>query len=117
MLYRLIVIESSKQANAASIQHLCVSQKIRKADLPWWPCETFSGVLSHACTVRSTSIDLSPTSQITEYYGILQNITVDYGGLRLQWITVDYVGLRHNLELRNNYSVNYKLHYDRTKNP
>jgi hypothetical protein len=52
----------------------------------WWPCETFSLVLSHACAVQSTSISLSPTSQITEYYG-----GYDYDGLR--WITA-------NLELR-----------------
>jgi hypothetical protein len=44
--------------------------------------------LLNACAVPSTSIGVNPTSQITEYYGILCWITVtmDYSGLR--WITV-----------------------------
>jgi hypothetical protein len=88
--------------------NICASRKkIRKADLPWWPCETFSGVMSHACTVQSTSIGLSPTSQNMEYYGILRWITV----------TMDYSGLQHNLELRNDCGVNYELPYGPTKNP
>jgi hypothetical protein len=75
---------------------ICVSPKtIRKADLPWWPCKTFLGVLWHACAVQSTSIGVSPTSQIAEYYGMLQWIIV----------TVDYGGLRRNLELPNKYQI------------
>jgi hypothetical protein len=52
-----------------------------------------------ACsTVQSTSIGLSLTSQITEYYGILRWITVTMDYSRLCWI-------KANLELRNNYGV------------
>jgi hypothetical protein len=57
----IVILELIRLTNADRIEQMllrsnnCVSRKIRKADLPWWPCEFFSECMQLVCRLGAQS--------------------------------------------------------------